>query len=93
MHGTRFSFLARHAGLLAAGGILCQFGSCSLPNVLRGFANLNPCGTILACDPDAFLLATGDPDTPGANFDIDPFCTFPPFCSAAVDPILGGGAP
>lgn len=75
-------------GVWAAGTCLqlggCSFGLGSLLN------NFNPCGTILACDPRAYQFITSGIDGPGVRPDIDPFCTFPPFCAADEDPIFGG---
>lgn len=74
----------------AAGGLCFQFGSC-----VQFVGQLNPCGTVLACDPAAFLFATsgasglGDDLATGSTN--SPFCTVPPFCMQ--DPLFGGGNP
>lgn len=57
--------------------------------VLRYVNQFNPCGTILNCDPVAYRFITSGYEGPGVNPEIDPACTFPPFC--ANDPFVGGG--
>jgi hypothetical protein len=48
--------------------------------------NVNPCGTILNCDPVEYdLLTTDFPD-----WDIDPTCTIPGQCGGTW-PVNGGG--
>ncbi|MCA9244372.1 MAG: hypothetical protein KDA32_10480 [Phycisphaerales bacterium] len=89
------STILRLGAAIAAGGVCFQLGSCT-----QFAGQLNPCGTILNCDPAAFLFATvgasglgNDLASAGAN---SPFCTVPPFCAAAQDPLygpLGGGNP
>lgn len=70
--------------LLAGVGTTFQFGACgTAANYVR---NLNPCIIILACDPAAFNFLTSGYQGPGVNPDIDPACTFPPFC--ANDPFV-----
>ncbi|MBK9118964.1 MAG: hypothetical protein IPM18_05075 [Phycisphaerales bacterium] len=64
----------------------CFQGGCG---VLRYVNNFNPCGTILNCDPVAYRFITSGYQGPGVNIDIDPACTFPPFCDG--DPFVGGG--
>ncbi len=83
--------MLRYAAPLAVGGSsFVWINGCSpqgLTNLLSGF---NPCTTILACDPTVFEFLTSGYEGPGVNVDIDPFCTYPPFCDAADDPIFGG---
>lgn len=68
-----------------------QLGGCAVTDLVgSALNNLNPCGTIAVCDPRAYQFARSGIDGPGANPDIDPFCTFPPFCTQAQDPIFGG---
>lgn len=70
---------------VAAGGTVFQ--SCgSLASFL---GNTNPCGTILNCDPTFYEFFSAGYDGPGVKPDVDPFCTYPPFCPATVDPIFG----
>lgn len=72
---------------LALGGMTFQFG-CSLTSLFRGF---NPCGVILQCDPAEFAFAqTGFDVRDPELLIVDPFCTIPPFCDAAQDPVFGG---
>lgn len=74
-----------------SGGFCMQLGCAgSLVNIFEGF---NPCGSILLCDPREYQFVTSGIDGPGVRPDEDPFCTFPPFCTAAQDPIFGGLAP
>ncbi|GMU23928.1 MAG: hypothetical protein AMXMBFR13_40050 [Phycisphaerae bacterium] len=49
--------------------------------------NVNPCGTVLACDPLEYdLLFTEYPD-----WDLDPTCTIPGFCGGPFPWNSGGG--
>lgn len=74
---------------LSVGGSAYQLGGC-VSNIPNQLFQLNPCGTILSCDPAEYAFITAGYDGPGVNANVDPFCTFPPFCSAAVDPVFGG---
>jgi hypothetical protein len=75
---------------MAVGGTCFQLG-CITSGVTALFRGFNPCGVIFACDPADYALAT-------SGFDIrdpellssDPFCTIPPLCDEAIDPIFGG---
>ncbi|HPM24851.1 MAG TPA: hypothetical protein PLP66_13160 [Phycisphaerae bacterium] len=74
-------------------GTCYGFGGCSLSDVGHYVANINPCLTILACDPVEYRFITSGYKGPGADPDIDPACTFPPYCDG--DPFVstgGGGA-
>lgn len=83
--------LATFVTVLAVGGSCFQIGGCNAFEALSSaVSNINPCGTILACDPQQYAFITSGIDGPGANPDIDPYCVFPPFCTADVDPIFGG---
>lgn len=64
-------------------GTCFQLGGCS---PLSYIANINPCGTILECDPVQYEFITSGYEGPGARPDIDPFCTYPPFCDG--DPFV-----
>lgn len=79
---------------VATGGACFQFGCVGgVGSVLNSF---NPCGTIFNCDARLYQFVTSGIDGPGVRPEIDPFCTFPPFCDATQDPIFGGlagGAP
>jgi hypothetical protein len=59
-------------------GTIFQFGPCV--NAVQFLRGVNPCGTILACDPTTFNFLTSGYSGPGVDPDIDPACTFPPFC-------------
>lgn len=73
---------------LALGSICLQAGGCSLTGLRTLLTTLNPCGTVLNCDPRAFRFIMSGIDEPGVRPEIDPFCTWPPLC--ANDPIFGG---
>jgi hypothetical protein len=73
-------------GSLAAGLTLTQLGGCSLGSIGQYVANINPCGTILACDPVTYEFVRSGYRGPGADPDADPACTYPPYC--ADDPFV-----
>lgn len=81
--------LAKAAALLGAGGAILQLGSCGPAGVTNFLGNFNPCGSVLNCDPLAYNFLTSGYRGPGANPDIDPFCSYPPFCDPGVDPLVG----
>lgn len=56
----------------------------------RYIANINPCGTILNCDPVEYRFVTSGYEGPGVDPKIDPACTYPPFCED--DPFVSSGA-
>lgn len=72
---------------LAVGASLFQIGGCSPEGVLNFVGDINPCGAILFCDPIEFRFLTSGYQGPGLDSQIDPACTFPPFC--ANDPFVG----
>lgn len=74
------------AGPIVSGGMLMGLSCSGVGNLL---GQVNPCGTILACDPALYRLVAANIDGPGVRSDIDIFCTYPPFCPD--DPILGPG--
>lgn len=74
------------AGPIASGGMMLGLSCTGVGNFL---GQINPCGTILACDPALYRLAAANIDSPGVRSNIDIFCTYPPFCPADEDPILG----
>ena len=75
----RFSRLARILLPAACGGMAFQIAGCGGPVV--GFVrNLNPCGTVLNCDPTEYRFLTSGYQGPGFDPNVDPSCTFPPFC-------------
>ncbi len=57
--------------------------SCSVAHYLGG---INPCGTLLNCDPVTYNFIKSDYQGPGANPNIDLACTYPPYC--AGDPFV-----
>lgn len=68
------------SGIVAASaGNLFQLGCGTLQNVV---GQLNPCGTILACDPALYEFVRADGRSP--------YCTIAPFCGPDVDPLFGG---
>ena len=78
---------------LAAGACL-QIGGCNVLGMARSaIDSINPCGTILACNPRTYQFLRSGIDGPGVRPDIDPFCTYAPFCDSSSDPIFGGLAP
>ena len=74
----------RLAVLLVATGTTFQFGACA--TAAQYVRNINPCQIVLACDPATFNFLTSGYQGPGVDPDIDPACTFPPFC--ANDPFV-----
>ena len=74
----RFVFVVGLAGTCAA------IGPC---DVVSYVSNVNPCGTILNCDPLEYEFVKADYQGPGVDVELDPFCTWPPFCDPDVDPL------
>ena len=74
---------------LATAATLFQFGGCSLGDALAFMRDFNPVGTIITGDPTSYRFLTSGYEGPGVNPDIDPACTYPPYC--ANDPFVGGG--
>jgi hypothetical protein len=73
-----------------AAGTCFAMSSCSVQGIGHYLANYNPCGTILYCDPVAYNFVNSGYEGPGADPDVDPFCTYPPYCSSDVDPLDPG---
>lgn len=71
--------------LLAASASLFQFGGC-FEDLGVFVNNLNPCGSILNCDPTLYEFATSGYDGPGFDPDVDLACTYPPYCDSAIVP-------
>lgn len=65
---------------------VCLLSGCDLGSIGQYIANINPCGTILNCDPVTYTFIRSGYDGPGADPDVDPACTYPPFC--ANDPFV-----
>lgn len=70
----------------AVGGMLLANG-CGVTNLL---SSINPCGTILNCDPDTFSYLTSGYEGPGVDTSVDIFCVFPPYCDD--QPIVPAGS-
>ena len=85
MHGP-LSRLLRLVTMAFVVGACYQLGGCTLGGIGQYIANVNPCGTVLACNPVEYRFITSDYHGPGVNPGIDPACTFPPFC--ASDPFV-----
>jgi len=68
---------------IAAGSYIPVVGCGDLGTYL---GRLNPCGTILVCDPVQYRFISSGYDGPGADPQVDPACTYPPFC--AGDPFV-----
>ncbi len=78
---TTGPIVARFVLLLSlAGASLFQFGGCGLGDAIQFVTGYNPCGTILACDPVTYEFIRSGYDGPGADPEVDPSCTYPPFC-------------
>jgi hypothetical protein len=84
MHSYRKNLLrlATLTATIAAGTL----GSCGISSTAEWIAGLNPCGTVLNCDPVTYRFIKSGYVGPGANPDVDPACTYPPFC--ANDPFI-----
>jgi hypothetical protein len=83
MRHPRLRGLLRKGLLAAAAGAVLPAGCGDLG---RFVANFNPCGTILNCDPVQYEFIRSGYEGPGADPDIDPACTYPPYCDG--DPFV-----
>jgi hypothetical protein len=88
MRPMRKRILALAATVLA-GGSLLQIGTCTPNNILSYVRGLNPCGSLLACDPVTYTFLTSGYQGPGIDADIDPACVYPPYCPG--DPFVSTG--
>ncbi|MCK4342622.1 MAG: hypothetical protein KAY37_12970 [Phycisphaerae bacterium] len=82
--------LTQLASLAFIAGTCFQFGGCYGPADIAGYlANFNPCQTILKCNPYEYRFVQAGYEGPGVDPDLDPFCTWPPFCalSGIQDPL------
>ncbi len=84
MRNRRFRVL-RVASLVAIAGTCFQAGGC-LGDVGSFVNNFNPCGTLLYCDPVQYRFVSSGYQGPGVDPDVDPSCTYPPFCDS--DPFV-----
>ena len=90
MHRIRKT-LATLVTTLTVGGTCFQFGGCNIFGLASAaISSINPCGTIVACDARQYEFLTSGIDGPGVRPDIDPFCTYAPFCTTIQDPLFGG---
>lgn len=79
MHNRRHAL--RLLSIATITGVCCQFGGCGLGDLGSFLGKINPCGTVLNCDPVEYRFVTSGYKGPGADPDIDPACTYPPFCT------------
>lgn len=86
---NRRRFVSYWASAAVVAGTCFQLGGC-FGGVGQFVSNLNPCGTILNCDPVEYRFITSGYEGPGANPGVDPTCTYPPFCDG--DPFVTSGA-
>lgn len=73
-------------GMVATGSI--ELATCSPSSILSTVGGINPCGTVLTCDPATYNFIRAGYNGPGVNPNVDVFCTYPPFCGTS-DPIFG----
>ena len=84
----RHQRLIRLAYMSVIAGTCFQLGSCGGPaDVWSYLSDFNPCGTILACDPNTYRFAQAGYEGPGVDVDLDPFCTWPGYCDDSLDPL------
>lgn len=76
----------RRVSLIVVVGTCFQLPSCGLGDALSYVGKINPCGTILNCDPVTYEFIRSGYDGPGADPQVDPHCTYPPYC--ADDPFV-----
>jgi hypothetical protein len=76
---------------MTSGSAVLRFLGCSpVPAVINAVTSVNPCGPIFQCDPAEYAFIKSGIEGPGVRPEYDIFCTYPPFCDAAADPIFGG---
>lgn len=75
---------------LAGASIVFQVNCFPLGSLVNTLNGVNPCIAVLNCDPREYNFIRSGIDGPGLDADVDPFCTFPPFCTQAQDPLFGG---
>ena len=74
---------------LAVAGTALQIGGCVPDGTLSYLKNFNLGGTVLNVTPVAYRFMTSGYEGPGVDVDIDPACTYPPYCNMynpGVDP-------
>jgi len=90
MH-SKHSRLVRWVVVLAAAGTMFQLGSCIPDGTLQYLKNFNYGGTVLNMDSVTYSFLTSGYTGPGVDPDIDPACTYPPYCED--DPFVGDLTP
>jgi hypothetical protein len=66
----------------ATGGVCFQVAGCNILGGIGNFlGNFNPCLSVLLCDPIEYRFLTSGYEGPGVDPEVDPACTFPPFCA------------
>lgn len=73
--------------LVLTTGAVMQFDFSCTGVAERMANNINPCGTILNCDPEEYDLLTTD----FPNWNLDPTCTIPGACGGPSYPLPSGG--
>ena len=74
---------------LAAAGAIFQISGCVPDGTLQFLKNFNLGGTVLNVDPLTYQFYTSGYDGPGVDIDVDPACTYPPYCNVytpGIDP-------
>jgi hypothetical protein len=79
MSCTRSSIIRLTLGLASAGVLLS--GGCSFSSIASYFAHYNYGGSVLDMTPTTYAFLTSGYQGPGVNPDIDPACTYPPYCN------------
>jgi hypothetical protein len=86
MNSRKITWLRRIA-CLSVSGVVFQLGGClNLGGVANFASSINPCGTILNCDPEEYQFLTSGYEGPGADPNVDLNCTFPPYCEGPIVP-------
>ena len=73
--------MLRLALSLAIAGTITQIGGCSFSDAISFVRNFNYGETVLGMDAVAYQFYTSGYEGPGVNPDIDPACTYPPYCT------------
>jgi hypothetical protein len=77
--------ITRWSLTIATAGALFQLGGCSLGGAASFLRDFNPCGSVIDCSaiggPAGYRFLTSGYEGPGVDADIDPACTYPPFCT------------
>jgi len=76
------------AAAMMTGGML--FSCSPFAAAINGITSVNPCPVIFNCDPAEFAFIRSGYVGPGVDPSLDIFCTYPPFCTPAQDPLFGG---